>query len=47
MFSPKMTWLGPLVVLILARNVLAQSKESAMAQHTTYRTVKVDGLSIF
>src|SRR6267143_4246579 len=31
----------------LSRNVLAQSKESAMAQHRSYRTVKVDGLSIF
>jgi pimeloyl-ACP methyl ester carboxylesterase len=44
---PRITWLGLIVVLILSRNVLAQSKESAMAQHTSYRTVKVDGLSIF
>src|SRR5262249_9806396 len=29
------------------RNALAQSKEPAMAAHTSYRTVKVDGLSIF
>jgi hypothetical protein len=34
-------------VLILTRDALAQLKESAMAQHTSYRTVKVDGLSIF
>src|SRR5579864_8349996 len=47
MFSSKITWLGLLTVLILSRNALAQSKESAMAQHTEYHTVKVDGLSIF
>ena len=34
-------------VLIQSRNVLAQSKESAMAQHILYHTMKVDGLSIF
>ena len=38
MFSPRMTWLGLVAVLILSRNVLAQSKESAMAQHISYRT---------
>ncbi len=47
MFSPRMTWLGLMGVLILSGNVLAQPKESAMAQHISYRTVKVDGLSIF
>jgi len=47
MLTPRITWLGLLVVLVLSRNALAQSKESAMAQHTLYRTVKVDGLSIF
>jgi hypothetical protein len=47
MFSVKMTWRGLIPVLILSRNAFAQSKESAMAQHTSYRTVKVDGLSIF
>jgi pimeloyl-ACP methyl ester carboxylesterase/maleate cis-trans isomerase len=36
-----------MVVLILSRNVLAQSKEPAMPLHPSYRTVKVDGLSIF
>ena len=33
MLPPRITWLGLIVVLILSRNVLAQSKESAMAQH--------------
>src|SRR6476661_8242048 len=47
MFSPRMTWLGLVAVLILSRNVLAQAKESTMAEHISYRTVKVDGLSIF
>ncbi len=47
MFSPRMTWLGLMGVLILSGNVLAQPKESAMARHIAYRTVKVDGLSIF
>src|SRR2546429_6339709 len=48
MFHPRMTWLGLLAVLILPHNALAQSStESAMAQHASYRTVKVDGLSIF
>jgi pimeloyl-ACP methyl ester carboxylesterase len=36
-----------IAMLILCGNVLAQSKESAMAPHTEYRTIKVDGLSIF
>jgi pimeloyl-ACP methyl ester carboxylesterase len=47
MLSPRITWLGLMVVVILSRNALAPSKESAMAQHTSYRTVKVDGLSLF
>jgi len=47
MFSPKMTWLSLVAVLIVSRDVHAESKESAMAQHRSYRTVKVDGLSIF
>src|SRR5438045_6784568 len=42
-----MTWLGLLAALVLPRDLLAQSKEPAMAQHVSYRTVKVDGLSIF
>jgi len=51
MSPPRMAWLGLVAMLILYGTVLAQSstspKESAMAQHTFYRTVKVDGLSIF
>jgi pimeloyl-ACP methyl ester carboxylesterase len=47
MFFPKLPKLILFAMLILPRNVLAQSKESAMAQHISYRTVKVDGLSIF
>ena len=47
MFSPRMIRLGLVALIILSCNVLAQSKESAMAQHISYRTVKVDGLSIF
>ena len=47
MSSPWMAWLSLVAMLILSGNVLAQSKESAMAQHISYRTVKVDGLSIF
>src|SRR5207253_9608302 len=34
-------------VLVLSRSVFAQPEESAMAQHTSYRMMKVDGLSIF
>ena len=47
MLLQRFTWLGLVVVLILSRNAPAQSKESAMARPTAYRTVKVDGLSIF
>jgi pimeloyl-ACP methyl ester carboxylesterase len=47
MLSPKMTWLCLFAALALSRGVAAQSKESAMAQHVTYRTITVDGLSIF
>jgi pimeloyl-ACP methyl ester carboxylesterase len=32
---------------MLSCNALAQSKEFAMAQHTSYHTVRVDGLSLF
>jgi hypothetical protein len=41
-----MTWLGLVAVLTLSGSALAQSKESSMAQHTSYRTVKVDGLNV-
>jgi alpha-beta hydrolase superfamily lysophospholipase len=47
MLPPRITWLGLIGVLILSCNALAQSKESAMAQPTSYRTVNVDGLAIF
>jgi pimeloyl-ACP methyl ester carboxylesterase len=47
MLTPRISWLGLIVGLILSRYALAQSKDAAMAQHTSYRTVKVDGLSIF
>src|SRR5215475_899960 len=47
MLPPRITWLGLMSVLMLSCKALAQSKESAMAQHTSYRTVNVDGLAIF
>jgi hypothetical protein len=47
MFSSKVTWLVLSGVLILSHDALAQSKESAMDRHTSYRKVNVDGLSIF
>jgi pimeloyl-ACP methyl ester carboxylesterase len=47
MSSPWTAWLGLVATLVLTHNLFAQSKESAMAQPTLYRTVKVDGLSIF
>jgi pimeloyl-ACP methyl ester carboxylesterase len=40
-------WLGLLTVNILACNGITQSKVHVMAQHISYKTVKVDGLSIF
>jgi hypothetical protein len=42
-----MARLSLVAMLILSDIALAQLKESAMAQHTDYRTVKVDGLTIF
>src|SRR5436190_19818022 len=47
MFSPTSIRLGLIAALILSRDALAQPKEAPMAQHVSYRTVKVDGLSIF
>jgi pimeloyl-ACP methyl ester carboxylesterase len=47
LLPPRTTYFCFLAVLILSRNALAQSKESAMTQNTSYRTVKVDGLTIF
>ena len=46
-FSPRTTWLGLAALFVLSFNVRAQSQEAAMAQHTSYHTVEVDGLSIF
>jgi pimeloyl-ACP methyl ester carboxylesterase len=40
MCSPRIAWLCLIIMLIVP-------KEFAMAQHTLYQTVKVDGLSIF
>jgi pimeloyl-ACP methyl ester carboxylesterase len=39
--------LGLIAMLVLCGDALAQSKESVMTQLTLYRTVKVDGLTIF
>jgi pimeloyl-ACP methyl ester carboxylesterase len=47
MFLAKMTWLVLVAVLMQSGSVLGKSKEAAMVQQTTYRTVTVDGLSIF
>ena len=53
MLPPRIAWLalrGVFIlaaVLLLSRNALIQPKEPAMAQHTSYRTVNVGGLSIF
>jgi hypothetical protein len=47
MLLQRFTWLGLVVVLILSRNALAQSKESAIARPTANCTMKVDDLSIF
>lgn len=47
MFFRKVSKLALVVFLMLRSNASAQTKESAMAHHTSYRTVKVDGLSIF
>jgi pimeloyl-ACP methyl ester carboxylesterase len=47
MFSSWIAWLGLVGMVVPSGNVFAQPKESAMAQHVSYRTVKVDGLSVF
>jgi len=41
------SWLCLVAMFIPCGNALAQAKESAMARHVLYRSVKVDGLSIF
>jgi pimeloyl-ACP methyl ester carboxylesterase len=43
----RLIWLGLVAVFVLCGNEAAQSKEPAMPQHTLYRTVQVDGVSIF
>src|SRR5260221_14091946 len=43
----RMTGFSLAAMLILSGNILVQSKGPVMAQHVSYRTVKVDGLSIF
>lgn len=45
--SRQTTWLGVAAVFISAGTMLAQAKESTMPTHTTYRTIKVDGLNLF
>ena len=47
MFSPKLAKVALIAMLVLSRRALAESKESAMAQHISYRAMKVDGFSIF
>jgi pimeloyl-ACP methyl ester carboxylesterase len=43
----KMTWLCLVAVPMLSGVVLRKSKEPSMGQLTSYRTINVDGLSIF
>src|SRR5216117_1526056 len=49
----RMSWLclaaviSVISVISVSTSALAQTKESPMAQHTWYRTIKVDGLNIF
>src|ERR1700722_9499160 len=43
----RIRWLALFAVLVLSGTVLAQSKEPAMAQRPAYRSVKIDGLTIF
>ena len=47
MLHTKATRIGLIVLPVLAPHAIAQAKESAVANRTAYRTVKVDGLSIF
>jgi pimeloyl-ACP methyl ester carboxylesterase len=46
-FWPKVTRLVLVAAIILPCTTPAHSEGSAMAEHVSYRTVKVDGLSIF
>jgi pimeloyl-ACP methyl ester carboxylesterase len=45
--SPKMIWIAMATVVIFSADLRAQTKETAMSQQVLYRTVQVDGLSIF
>jgi pimeloyl-ACP methyl ester carboxylesterase len=42
-----MAWRSLAALLILSGNIFAQPTETTMPTHTTYRTVKIDGLNIF
>jgi alpha/beta hydrolase fold len=47
MLPPKIARLGLVLLSILSCNADAQSGRASTAQHTSYRTVKVDGVTIF
>jgi pimeloyl-ACP methyl ester carboxylesterase len=47
MLAPKMAWLGLFGAVIFSRGGPAEPEDFPMPQGTTYRTVIVDGLSIF
>jgi pimeloyl-ACP methyl ester carboxylesterase len=47
MSSSTVARLGLVVLCLASCNMSAQPKESAMAQHVSYRTLKVSGLAIF
>src|SRR6187399_3234170 len=47
MASPRLAWLVLMALHITPRALIARSKESAVTHHVSYRTVTVDGLSIF
>ena len=47
MLTIKTAAIGLMLLLMLAGEARAESQESALANRTAYRTVKVDGLSIF
>lgn len=47
MSLPKLRWFGLLAVYVSSCNVLAQPKDPKMAQPISYRTIQINGLSIF
>src|SRR5258707_12600818 len=47
MFIRELSNVALLALLILSQSALARSTKPATTQHASYRTVKVDGLSIF